>query len=220
MTYHLRHIATDDWMTIIFMTCLLLIVTSKALFPFRFIHFHTLPTSNKYLLLYGKDKNPIPARFNILLFVVQVLSFSALIVLALYQLEVRSSDATLFIQVTTFLTAFVGLKYLLEKIVAVTFEFEGILDQYNFQKLSYRNLIAQYILPLLLLTTYAPFGQKTFFFVTIVLFGLLNCISFYIVLKNHQNLISKHFFYFILYLCAFEIAPYLIVYKLVSNRYF
>ena len=36
--------------------------------------------------------------------------------------------------------------------------------------------------------------------------------------KAHQSLIKYNFFYFILYLCALEIAPYIILYKVIISK--
>lgn len=68
--------------------------------------------------------------------------------------------------------------------------------------------IVQYVLLVLLL-----FANLTFSFVLIVLVTMLVYRLVLIVIKNN-NLIFSELFYFILYLCAFEIAPLFILFKM------
>ncbi len=72
------------------------------------------------------------------------------------------------------------------------------------------------MLPLVALAMYAPFEKKTIIFLTVFTFVSLNFITLILTLKYHQKLIVNHLFYFILYLCALEIAPYLIMIKWVT----
>ena len=48
------------------------------------------------------------------------------------------------------------------------------------------------------------------FFISIVL--IINLFTYLVTLKNYQNILLGNLFYFILYLCALEIAPYYFMY--------
>jgi len=57
------------------------------------------------------------------------------------------------------------------------------------------------------LLAYVNIEAKVVIFTAIFLFVGVNAIGWVLVLKNYQNFIANYFFYFILYLCALEIAP-------------
>ena len=66
---------------------------------------------------------------------------------------------------------------------------------------------------LLILFVYSNLNHNVFFMIATVLFF----IRFLSILVINKNLIFSHLFYFILYLCAFEIAPLLILYKMITK---
>ncbi len=207
-----------DWMTVLFVACLMLTVAAKVVGNLRFQYFQSLFVSNKYLLIFGKEqKNLITNWFNIILFTVQVISYSLFAYLLIQEFgkEQLSKDPYLYLKIASLLSFFVFLKFTLEKIFANIVDIEPTVDNYNFQKLSYRNLTGLFILPLLFIAIYARLNVAFVLYLTIAVFIFLNLIALYNTIKNHQKLILGNLFYFILYLCALEIAPYFIIYKIV-----
>jgi len=191
---------------------LALITVSKLIDESRFQHFVFLFFSDKYIKLYSKDQNLTLSAFNILLFFVQVLCYGLLInyTIHFFNIEVEKNLLLIF----TFLGIFILFKFYTEKIIATVFNITAFAEQLHFEKLSYRNLTALFLLPLITLLIYSPLNKKIVLFTTIILFAFLNFIGLLLTLKNHQKLIANKFIYFILYLCALEIAPYLIMAKL------
>jgi hypothetical protein len=64
------------------------------------------------------------------------------------------------------------------------------------------------MLPFNIILFYYDFFQEIFL-------GVLlnnNVLTYFISIKNYQNIIFGKLFYFILYLCALEIAPYYFMY--------
>jgi hypothetical protein len=59
--------------------------------------------------------------------------------------------------------------------------------------------------------TYVFKDSKIVVFVCIFLVVVVNIIGWITIIKNYQKIISGYFFYFILYLCALEIAPFVII---------
>jgi hypothetical protein len=51
----------------------------------------------------------------------------------------------------------------------------------------------------------------------LLLVCLINLIGFLTSFKNYQKLINPNFFYFLLYLCALEIGPYVLLYKVIRE---
>lgn len=182
----------------------------------RFQQFTNLFFSDKYLKVYGKEQNLTINRFTILLFVVQIISFGLLLSLSLNYFEIEITNH--FILIFSFLLLFILFKFYFERIIAHVFNIDFFAEQLHFQKVSYRNLTALILLPFITLLVYSPLNKKVVLFSTIFLFLLLNLISMVLTLKNHQKSIANRLFYFILYLCTLEIAPYLIMVKLLTFK--
>ena len=219
MDYIGREIISYDWITILLVLCLLLYSLSRYLYPHRFLEFILLPITNKYYLVQGKN-NEIRHPFNIILFAAQVLSFSLFFYLLFRTMnsEATSTNNWLFVQICTAYAAFVLCKYYLEKIVSVVFGIEPLFNQYLYEKLTYRNLLAigVFIGNVLFFYTFEPTVQSLLVFFGILV--LLNAISLFYSYKMNGKLIFRNFFYFILYLCALEISPYFILYKLFMSE--
>ena len=86
-----------------------------------------------------------------------------------------------------------------------------IISDIIFRKISYFNYSAIIMFVANIILTYILKDSKPVVYLTIFMIILINAIGWISVLKNHQNLIKSNFFYFILYLCALEIAPFVIV---------
>jgi hypothetical protein len=209
---HPRIVENKDWATALFLFSLVLIALSKSLFENRFSEFIKLIVSDKYLKVY-KDSGLIMSWFTIFLFIVQILSFSFFIHLLLNSFGyIIKTDWISFIQVFTFLTVFVLSKYLIEKIIGTAFDIEEFVDQFNLQKVSYRTFIGLFLLPINCFLYYnnsISHNLMLFFLSTIL---IINVFTYLLSIKNYQNIFIGNLFYFILYLCALEIAPYYFMY--------
>jgi hypothetical protein len=214
-----RHIESLDWITIILVGCFLLYAFSKALYPKRFQEFLLLPITNKYFLLQGKNDSLIHP-FNILLFITQVFLVSLLIYLIINVLDPSKvqTNSWLYVQICTGYVVFYAVKFSFEKIIGAVFGIEKLINNYLYQKLSYRNLISIFIFigNLVFFYVYTPSQLSIFVFMAIIV-GV-NAISLFSSYKSQRNLILRYFFYFILYLCALEISPYLLLYKWVVHN--
>jgi len=206
----------QDWITFIFLVCFILLVLAKLLFPQRFEEFISLLNSSKFIAFKGKENKAFHG-FNILLLVIQALSVSVFLYIAYnYFFETDNSAIVNFIRIFTGYFCLILIKAGIEKIIGNIFELDEKIDYYIFQKFSYRNFISLFIIfaSLFLVYTIDP---------TALIIGLIglsaisaNAIGLIIIYKRNQNIIRANWFYFILYLCALEIAPYIILYKLIT----
>jgi len=215
LEYTLRNIENWDWATLVLVAGFAILAVTRYLYPRRFQEFVLLPVSDKYLKLQGKGyevKHP----FNVLLFTVQVLSFSLFFYLFLnYTSPALSVDNPwLFVQLVTGFSVFVLFKYISEKIIAHILNIESIINAYLYEKLNYANIISLVVFLLNIVFVFALKPTKMVLiglsFVLIALYLIALISSF----KRNWRVILKHFSYFILYLCALEIAPYIILYHL------
>ena len=207
----------QDWITLVFLSCFILLVAAKISFPQRFEEFISLLNSGKFIAFKGKENKAFHP-FNILLLCMQALVISIFIFIAYrYFFEFQQPALIVFIRIFTAYICFLLIKAGIEKIIGNIFEMDEKIDYYLFQKFSYRNFISLFLLiaSLFLIYSINP---------TALLIGVIggtaiaaNSIALFIIYRRNQTALGANWFYFILYLCALEIAPYIILYKLITN---
>ncbi|HEU0135728.1 MAG TPA: DUF4271 domain-containing protein [Flavobacterium sp.] len=209
---HPRNMDNQDWAAVLFIVALILIAITRSVFENRFADFTKLAISNKYIKVY-RDSSHLMSWFNVALFIVNLISFAFFIQLTFsYFGYAEKTDWILFIRIITLLGVFIISKYLIEKIIAVCFNVEEFTEQFNLQKVSYRTYIGLLILPIDCILFYNEQAPQFVIFMLIAAVLLMNMLIYLVSLKNYQNLIFGKLFYFILYLCALEIAPYYFMY--------
>ncbi|MCK8142283.1 DUF4271 domain-containing protein [Flavobacterium sp. I-SCBP12n] len=209
---HPRIIESKDWATVLFVLSFAIIAITKSIFENRFGDFANLIYSNKYIKVY-KDSTNLKSGFTLSLFFVQMISLTFFIQISLSYFGYASkTDWLLYIQIFTFLIFFILSKYLIEKIIATSFNIEEFTEQFNLQKVTYRTYIGLLILPFnIILFYYDSFSRNIPLFI-IAIALITNALTYLISIKNYQKLIFGKLFYFILYLCTLEIAPYYFMY--------
>lgn len=214
---HPRITESKDWATVLFVLSFAIIAITKSVFENRFGDFANLIYSNKYIKVY-KDSANLNSGFTLSLFLVQVVSLAFFIQITLsYFGHATKTDWLLYIQIFTFLVFFILSKYLIEKIIATSFNIEEFMEQFNLQKVTYRTYIGLLILPLNIILFYYDTISRNIPLIIIAIILIINIVTYLISIKNYQNLIFGKLFYFILYLCALEIAPYYFMYYLITK---
>ena len=209
---HPRITENKDWATVLFVLSFAIIAITKSVFENRFGDFANLIFSNKYTKVY-RDSSHLKSGFTVALFFVQVISLAFFIQISLsYFGHASKTDWLLYIQIFTFLVFFILSKYLIEKIIATSFNIEEFMEQFNLQKVTYRTYIGLIILPLNIILFYYDSISRNIPLAIIAIILIINILTYLISIKNYQNLIFGKLFYFILYLCALEIAPYYFMY--------
>jgi len=122
------------------------------------------------------------------------------------------------LKLTVVISVFILTKVLFERLIGSLFEIDKLIDQYVFQKISFKNYLGLLLLPInaLLLYTFQP--SLTMLYGVICFLLIINIIGLISSFKAHQSLIKGNLFYFILYLCALEIGPYVILYKVFISK--
>jgi len=220
MDYFLEHRIVDskDWATVLFVLCFALIAVTKTFFEVRFNEFLKLFVTDKYIKIY-KDPSQMMSWFTISLFFVQLISFAFFILILLNYFGLASkTDGVKYLQIITLLTVFVLSKYLIEKIIATSFKIEDFMEQFNLQKVSYRTFIGLSILPINIILYYNDVSSSIIIYGILLIILIVNALTYLISLKSYQSLLIRKMFYFILYLCALEIAPYYFMYYWFTRR--
>tara|TARA_B100000768_G_scaffold103950_1_gene96586 strand:+ start:100 stop:690 length:591 start_codon:yes stop_codon:yes gene_type:complete len=190
--------------------CILIIAILKVIYPKRFNDFIRLPVSNNYFLAKGKSEE-VRHPFSILLFVIQLISTSLFV--NLFFLEKGKANVFLFLQILFVVFVFIIVKTSIEKMIGAIFSIEKVIDHYIYEKLSYRNFLS---LLLIIINLIFYFSIKPDLNILLILTGILFLVNMLILsysYKNYRSLIFSNLFYFLLYICALEISPYLILYK-------
>lgn len=209
---HPRITENKDWATLLFVLCFAVIAITKSIYETRFLDFSRLIFSDKYAKIY-RDSNHIKSGFTICLFFIQIISFAFFVQLTLSSFGYASkTDWQLYIQIVTLLSFFILSKYLIEKIIATSFNIEEFNEHFNLQKVSYRAYIGFLILPINAILFYYDGVSKNVLLIILAISLCISLFSYFISIKNYQNAILSKLFYFILYLCTLEIAPYYFIY--------
>lgn len=213
----LRITENKDWATVLFIIAFAIIAIIKSIHENRFNDFSKLLFSDKYAKIY-RDSSHLKSIFTAGLFLVQIISFAFFILLTLNIFGFASkTDWQLYIQIISFLFFFIGSKYLVEKIIATSFNIEEFIEQFNLQKVTYRTYIGILLLPInAILFYYNGFSTNVPLIIMVVALTI-SIVAYIVSIKNYQNAIIGKLFYFILYLCALEIAPYYFMYYLFTK---
>lgn len=217
LVYNERITGSKDWATLVFVACFALIAINRSVFENRFAEFIKLAVSDKYTKIY-KDSGNMLSWFTISFFFIQVISFTFLLqfLLSYFNLTEKTSWVS-FIQIFTLIGAFILAKYLIEKIIATSFNIEEFNELFNLHKVNYRTYIGLLLLPVNIFLFYNDAQHQIVIYVIIGLIIAASIVSYMVSLRIYQNLILSKLFYFILYLCTLEIAPYYFMYYWFKN---
>jgi len=207
----------NHWISLVFLAILIFLTLAKVLYKDRLLHTTTLFISTKYLFIYfGKEKSDIINLFQFLLFIIQLLALSLLFYYAnyLWQFSSRFNDLNGYLLLVGGVGLYFCLRYFIGLFLAEIFNIKNKYNRIAYDKVSYFNNLILWIMPLLVLSAYANIYKELFFKITFLIFAIFLILRYSLVLGNNKKLITNNIFYFILYLCALEIAPLAIILKL------
>ncbi|MFC7445175.1 hypothetical protein C7H62_0812 [Mesoflavibacter sp. HG96] len=213
----LRQINNTDIITAIFIACLLCIAISKLLFGKRFDIFSNLILTNRYIKAYIKEQHFFET-FDALLFINLILNGGIFIYIIQKALSSTVLSQLLILKYAILLGSFFIVKVLIERLLASVFKIDHLINSYLFNKISYRNYLGLILLPVnAILIYYVDYSANLLYILGISVLAIYTIILLTYYSKN-LNLLKQSLFYFILYLCALEIAPYIIVYQFIAIK--
>ncbi len=213
----LREIISNEWYTILIVLSLCVLTLAKQVYANRFREFLGVVGNSKYLKIYSREKKLFD-KFDSLLFLNLIISLSIFSLLCYTTLiDPLLFDIILLVKIALGIGIVLLVKSFLDRIIASLFEINTIIDAYIFQKTSYKNFIGILLLPINVFLVFVIPPNPAIFYVILGVLILINLIGLITSIKSHQKIIIHNFFYFILYLCALEIGPYIILYKLLKD---
>lgn len=213
-----RTLDSIDWITAILFSSLIFIVIVKSMFYNRFIDFIVLPFNNKYIFIYNK-KDKLLNWFQIFITIFQVCNFSLFIYLAIkiFSQSDYSLSISLYFIILGLLVLFMLVKILLQLGNGFIFNSNKVISEFIFKKLTYLNYSSILMFMANVMLCYVFKDSKNVVYLSIFLILLVNVIGWATALRNHQKFLQTNFFYFILYLCTLEIAPFVIIGSYLKN---
>lgn len=173
--------------------------------------------TSQYITLHQKA-NKISTPFNLILLGFQIITISLFLYLCWNTFGWQSNfeGGSLFLIIMASYGIVVICKVLIEKIIGTIFALDHLIEDYVFHKMSYRNFLGLILFPIIIIFVYGIHPSKNVLYAVFLIIMILNLIILFPFYKKNENIILNHIFYFILYLCALEIAPYFILYKLIK----
>lgn len=212
----LREMSSYSLFTILMVICLVLIAISKRIATKRFNDFISVIGNSNYLKIYSRDQKFLDY-YDGLLFINLIISLGIFTIVSMESITGNKvTDQQLVFKIILGIGFFILIKVLIERLIGSLFKIDHIIDTYLFQKISYKNFLGLLLLPINALLIYSFNGSKNVIYTVLIILTLINLSGAFTTFKAYQNEIKNNLFYFILYLCALEFSPYIIICSIIS----
>ncbi len=202
---------SNDWMTLILMSLFVVFFLLSLMDVTRFQEIVSKLFKISFLEQQLVETFSIFSGFHLLFTLLSITVFSFFFFeVKVYYYGANSQNFQEFFNVFRLFFIYFFLKSFIENALIYLFMLQRGLAYFVVSEANYFFAISSYLFILILLKEYTNFNSTLLYYVAGFLFG----ISFIFHLISNKNLILNHLFYFILYICAFEIAPLLILFKL------
>ncbi|WP_338089444.1 DUF4271 domain-containing protein [Maribacter huludaoensis] len=207
-----RTLEQTDWITITLMASLVFPLIAKSIYYPRFLNFIILPFNNKYITMYTK-KEKLFNWFHFLMSVFQIINLT-LFIFFIWRSYINISGTKnpyIFPLLLAGVFLFFSAKTMAQLLNGFIFNSYNTFNELIFKKLTYLNYAGFVLFIANVFLAYVFKDSRIIIIIALILFLAINIIGWVTVLRNYQKFISSYFFYFILYLCALEIAPLVIM---------
>jgi len=210
----IRNLATDNWITILFVFLIGILVLLHFIFEPKFKDFIPFFKKEQFYTKYFKTFIKTDLFFLLfLLFNILVYSFLIYKVYLYYNKPENSSHLFLYLKISSITFWYVVIRFIIGKILDRFFKTKDFHESILYYKWIYLSKNAMYLLPFLIVFHYY---NLTFSFVILAaILAIILVYNYFVLIRKNQKNIFKHLFYFILYLCTLEITPLIIYLKIV-----
>lgn len=202
-----------NWINWVFFGVLVMLCVCKVIAPKQFSYFIKILSFDNYLGVFGRSSQPVFNRFNGCFFVIRQIVFTVFLYMAFLLLESTQPPAKYLWYALLFFVIYWSIRFLLEYLIALASSTQKLFNKIQFLRISIRNLTALILLVLLIIIVYIPYFKIQLLYFTILLYGIAQLAITGVVIYSNRILIRLSYFYFILYLCTFEIIPLLVLIK-------
>ncbi len=207
---------SGDWITVIFMLVLLLITILKYSFNERFTKLFSLLYSDKYYTDYIKTNPLLFNNFHFYFFFIINFNISIFLyfIFKAYSPVNIENDFQYYALILLMLILYISLRYLLGVLLGFVLDIYYDQKYFTFLKISNLSLISILLFPLLILINYSVGVFQKFLIGFGLIIVLILFLFRYFVLVKNEKLNFNNLFYLFLYLCALELSPFIVIYKL------
>ncbi len=202
---------SNNWITFVFLGALLLLVVLKTGSQEKLFGYVTSFFNRGFLAKTNEERGTFLNFFNVVLLCFSSVVFAVFITLLQEFVFLVPSSFSSFTAALGEVFVYVLLFQLVILSLSKVFNVQNEIGLLLVSRVIYFHTTALLIYPVLVVVVYNKLSVLLLF-VAGVLFFLMSWIFLF---RHNKNLIVSKLFYFILYLCALEIAPLLIVYKAV-----
>ena len=215
----LRENISTDIFTLLLLLCLILVVVVRQLYISRFNYYIQVIWNVRYLKFYSRNRKGLDV-FSAILFLNFLITFSISLNIGYTEYVGTISDKNSILSYLIIgIGTFIVLKSVLELLVGYFFEIPKIVGLYIFQKLTFNNYVGLVLIGINVLLLFSELNKSLLLYLAFIIFVVVNLIGFARILRLYQKRIIANFFYFLLYLCALEIGPYVILYKVIKDYF-
>lgn len=206
-----RTIIDTNWITILLVVLLVCIFLLKGL-SFVRLKGNAFSLINKtFIESEIEDNYSFFNLFKIVVFLFSMMVVSLLIYKVLLFYDVLKGEGFyLFVKILGVVFSYFSIKQFLEFLLGHLFKINEQVKFFLCSKSNYLNCVSFYLFTALFVVEYSQLNTLFLVYFSILFFS----IRFILHIFSNKKLISSRLFYFILYLCSFEIAPLFILFKL------
>ncbi len=151
-------------------------------------------------------------------FSVLVISMFVFLVISTYQFLQSEPPWFMMLIALTTVTLFLLARYALLKAAAMLLPFGKEITLYNFYEIQINRLLGVVMFPMVLLISFATLPVSRYaLYVTLLVVAAFIFMRYLKGFNIGINYFGRHLFHFLLYICALEIAPVLIIIRLLQN---
>lgn len=219
MEWKLVTASHKDWISLIFVLILGVMAFIKAYHAFRFREFLNLLTNNKYIIIFNKrERSGVFFTTSLLLVQWAILSIAIWRIISFFRLEISFYAVPEQYLIMIGVALFILLKIAFQRLISYVFDMDTFSRSYLFVRLSYSNYAALILVLLLFVNIYAMELNIYMFAFSLIVFLYIQVLGLVLFAKLYKSQLGAYWYYFVLYLCAFEIAPYIFINWIISNQ--
>ncbi len=204
-------ITTKSWVTALIMLLFIGVVLLKALDSNRLKGSVFSLFNINFIESESEENTSFFDAFQIVIFIFTVIVLSLLTYrFKTYRLSINVTSFSSYLPVFLSLLSYFLIKRTLEYLIFYLFLIKRDVRFFIVSKVNYLHTITFLLYVALVLSEYIGFKQVYLFYFAALLF----IVRFVIHIVSNKKLIFNKLFYFILYICAFEIAPLFILFKM------
>ena len=191
----------------------------KAYHTFRFREFLSLLTNNRYIIIFNKrERSGVLFTFSLLVIQWAILSVAIWNLLKYFHIQFSFYAIPDPYLIMVGVALFIFIKIALQRLVSYVFDMDTFSRSYLFVRLSYSNYAGFVLVFLLFLNIYGAKSDIYLFAFSLIVFLYIQVLGLVSFAKLYKNQLKQYWYYFILYICAFEIAPYIFINHWISNQ--